>query len=96
MLGQLELKSPLEVCLSASQSKSEPGMACPSSVLFGAGGSGTTAGASRKLTALPRLFRTMATPVAVVRSSGGNQAAETAEGAENTMMPATPFRMAHT
>ena len=32
--------------------------------------------------------------MAVVRSRGGNQAAERAEGAENTTIPATPFRMA--
>ena len=32
--------------------------------------------------------------MAVVRSRGGNQAAERAEGAENTTIPATPFKMA--
>ena len=58
------------------------------------GGSGTTAGASKKLTALPKLLNTIAIPVAVVRSPGGNQAEDTADGAENTITPAIPFRIA--
>ena len=57
-------------------------------------GSGTIAGPAKKLKALPKLFETIATPVAMVRSSGGNQAADTAGGAENTTTPAIPFRMA--
>ena len=57
-------------------------------------GSGTIAGPAKKLKALPKLFETMAIPVAIVRSSGGNQAAETAGGAENTTTPAIPFKMA--
>ena len=58
------------------------------------GGSGTIAGASKKLTAFPRLLNTIAIPVAVVRSPGGNHAEDTAEGAENTITPAMPFRIA--
>ena len=57
-------------------------------------GSGTIAGASKKLTAFPKLLNTIATPVAVVRSPGENQAEETADGAENTTIPAIPFKMA--
>ena len=59
------------------------------------GGSGTIDGASRKLTAFPKLLNTIAIPVAVVLSPGGNQAEDTAEGAENTIIPAIPFRIAH-
>lgn len=55
---------------------------------------GTMAGPKRNDTALPKLLNTMATPVAVVRSSGGNQADETAEGAEKMTIPAIPFKMA--
>ena len=44
---------------------------------------------------LPRLLKRIPTAVAVVRSAGGNQAEETAEGTEKTTTPATPFRMAH-
>ena len=58
------------------------------------GGSGTIAGANKKLTAFPKLLNTIAIPVAVVLSPGGNQAEETAEGAEKTTIPAIPFRIA--
>ena len=58
------------------------------------GGSGTIAGASKKLTAFPKLLKTIAIPVAVVRSPGGNQAEDTADGAENTTTPAIPFKIA--
>ena len=57
-------------------------------------GSGTIAGAIKKLAALPKLLKTKAIPVAVVRSLGGNQAEDTADGAENTTMPAIPFKIA--
>ena len=57
-------------------------------------GSGTIDGASKKLAALPKLLKTKAIPVAVVRSLGGNHAEDTADGAENTTMPAIPFKMA--
>ena len=53
------------------------------------------AGAHKKLKALPKLLKTSAMPVAVVRSFGGNQADDTAEGAENTTIPAIPLRIAH-
>ena len=56
---------------------------------------GTTAGPARKLSALPRLLKRIPTAVAVVRSAGGNHAEDTADGAENTTTPATPFRIAH-
>ena len=58
-------------------------------------GSGTIPGAARKLKALPKLLKTNAIPVAVVRSFGGNQADETADGAENTIIPAIPLQIAH-
>ena len=58
------------------------------------GGSGTIEGASKKLTAFPKLLNTIAIPVAVVLSPGGNHAEDTAEGAENTIIPAIPFRIA--
>ena len=51
-------------------------------------------GAAKKLAALPKLLNTKAIPVAVVRSLGGNQADETAEGAENTTIPAIPLVIA--
>ena len=51
-------------------------------------------GAAKKLAALPKLLNTKAIPVAVVRSLGGNQADETAEGAENTTIPAMPLVIA--
>ena len=57
-------------------------------------GPGTIEGAAKKLTALPRLLNTNAIPVAVVLSPGGNQAEESADGAENTMIPAMPFKIA--
>ena len=43
---------------------------------------------------LPKLLKTSAIPVAVVRSLGGNQAEETADGAEKTTIPDTPFIIA--
>ena len=57
-------------------------------------GSGTIAGAAKKLTALPKLLNTKAIPVAVVLSFGGNQADDTADGAEKTIIPEMPFKMA--
>ena len=63
-------------------------------VLFFCTGSGTMPGAAKKLAALPKLLNTKAMPVAVVRSLGGNHADETAEGAENTTMPAMPLVIA--
>ena len=56
-------------------------------------GSGTMIGPIKKLKALPRLLKAMETAVAVVRSLGGNQAAERAEGAEKTTIPAAPLVM---
>ena len=44
---------------------------------------------------MPKLLKTSAIPVAMVRSFGGNQAEDTAEGAENTIIPAIPLHIAH-
>lgn len=65
-----------------------------SQVLLDSFGSGTIDGAAKKLAALPKLLNTSAIPVAVVRSLGGNHAEETADGAENTTIPAIPLVIA--
>ena len=44
---------------------------------------------------MPKLLKTSAIPVAVVRSFGGNQAEDKADGAEKTIIPAIPFSIAH-
>ena len=55
---------------------------------------GTMNLAIRKRTPLPRPFSRAPMAVAVTLSSGGNQAEETAGGAEQKMIPDTPFMAA--
>ena len=55
---------------------------------------GTMNLAIRKLTPLPSPFNSCPMAVAVTLSCGGNQAEDTAGGAEQKMMPDTPFRAA--